>query len=74
MLISGIISLSFPVFHFLLSWALEEKPITDPEIIDSILSALFTALAALPLYYLYVTVDIFTKKTLPTEAGASKYE
>ncbi|MCB0390425.1 MAG: hypothetical protein KDD58_04000 [Bdellovibrionales bacterium] len=74
MLISGIISIAFPIFHFFLSWAIEPKPISDTEILDGILSSLFTSLVAMPLYYLYSSIDKITNKSLPTEAGASKYE
>lgn len=74
MLICGLISLAFPLFHFLLSWLLEPKPIQDPEILDAILSGLFTALIALPLYYVFVRLDALTHKELPTETGVSTYE
>ncbi len=74
MLVTGIITLSFPIIHFLLSWAIEPNPISDPEIIDSILTGLLTSLMALPLYFLFRKFDTFTNKELPTDVGASSYE
>lgn len=74
MLISGTLSLFFPLGHFILSWAIEPNPITDPEILDSILSALFTVLMAMPLYFLFVKIDQKTNKELPTDVGATNYE
>ncbi|MCB9026607.1 MAG: hypothetical protein H6625_09845 [Bdellovibrionaceae bacterium] len=53
---------------------LESKPISDPEILDGMLSGLFTALVSLPLYYVFSKIDTLTHKELPTEAGTSNYE
>ena len=74
MLISGITSMTLTFFHFILSWILETKPIVDPEILDGILSGLFTSLVSLPLYYIFAKIDHVTNKELPTEAGTGKYE
>lgn len=74
MFICGIMSLSYPIFHIALSWLLEKNPISDPEIIDSILTSLLTSLIALPAFFIFSKLDQWTRKELPTDVGVIHYE
>jgi len=73
-LLSFIATIVFPIFHIAISWLFEDNPITDPELLDWILSALITALISLPLFQLYQKLDKLTHKELPSEAGSTSYE
>lgn len=74
MFLSGLATIMFPIFHFVLSKIMEKNPISDPEVIDSILTALMTALLALPIHFIMNKIDFFTHKEWPTDVGTGQYE
>ena len=74
MMLSALATLCFPVVHFILSFLFENNSITDPAVLDWILSSLLTALFALPTFLIYSWFDQLTHKELPTETGSGIYE
>jgi cell shape-determining protein MreD len=74
MFLTGVSTLLFPLFHFILSKLMEKNPISDLEIIDTILSSLTTALLALPIHFIMNKLDQVTHKEWPTDVGSGQYE
>lgn len=67
MMICALSATLFPIFHLILSWSLEDTPITQFDFFDWLMRPLWTALVALPLYSLFAWLDKVTLRDGGTE-------
>ena len=70
MMVCGAASLLFHFFHWGASAFLEDSTITSPQIMDWLIEALLTPLAAAPLYPLFRWIDKVTDQEPSTEISA----
>ncbi len=70
MMVSGIAALSFHLFHLIASYIIGDHPLTSPNIMDWLIEALLTPLAAPPLFPIFQWFDKVTNREPPTEASA----
>ncbi len=71
MLASGMAAALLPLFNFLWSQALEDRPISDFHFFEWIVRALLTAMFAIPLYALFAWFDRLTHKEAPKDTESS---
>lgn len=65
---AGASTLAFPISIFLISFFFEEKAQNFLQFWHILISPLVTAIAALPLYYLFIWIDAITQKEHPKTA------
>lgn len=67
MLVSGLATLAFHLFHFTASWIFSDNPLTSPALSDWIIQALLTPLFAPLLFPVCRWFDGITQRTEPPE-------
>ena len=68
-LLTLLMTLIFPVIHYLLSVFIEPNPIQNFEFFSWLISALLTAIFSITLFQLYIWFDTIMAKSWPTELG-----
>ncbi len=68
-LLTLLITLLFPVTHYILSMIIESNPIQNFEFFSWIISALLTALFSVALFQFYIWFDSIMAKSWPSELG-----
>ena len=70
MMTCGLAALMFHVFHWALSYVLGDHPLTSPNVMDWLIEALLTPLAAPPLFPLFKWFDKITERDTTTDISA----
>jgi len=70
MMVSGFAAILFHLYHWVASYILGDHPLTSPNIMDWLIEALLTPLAAPPLFPVFQWFDKLTNREPPTEASA----
>ena len=70
MMVCGLGALFFHLLHCLASFFIGDQPVTNPQVIDWLIEALLTPLAAPILFPVYHWLDRITNREQPTEASA----
>jgi hypothetical protein len=70
MMVCGLAALMFHLYHWAATWLVGDYPMTSPQVMDWLIEALLTPLAAPPLFPVFVWIDKLTNREPPTEASA----